>query len=68
MKSLPLKTGFNMPYLVPSRREGWTNEFSGIEKRLDELRERLARLEQLRTKSRSDFEQDPYLRALPVGR
>ena len=37
-------------------------EFSGIEKRLDELNERLARLEPLRNKSRTDFDGDPYLR------
>ncbi len=38
------------------------NEFSGIERRLDELNERLARLEPLRNKPRSDFDSDPYLR------
>jgi hypothetical protein len=37
-------------------------EFSGIEKRLDELNERLARLEALKAKSRSEFDADPYLR------
>ena len=37
-------------------------EFSGIERRLDELSERLARLEPLRDKPRSEFDQDPYLR------
>ena len=37
-------------------------EFSGIEKRLDELNERLARLEALKVKSRSEFDADPYLR------
>src|SRR5512138_3181481 len=37
-------------------------EFSGIERRLDELSERLARLEPLRDKSRADFDADPYLR------
>ena len=37
-------------------------EFSGIERRLDELNERLARLEPFRKKQRSDFEEDPYLR------
>ncbi len=37
-------------------------EFSGIERRLDELNERLARLEPLRHKSRSDFDKDAYLR------
>jgi uncharacterized protein YutE (UPF0331/DUF86 family) len=38
------------------------NEFSGIERRLDELSERLARLQPLREKSRAEFDQDPYLR------
>ncbi len=38
------------------------NEFSGIEKRLDELNERLARLEPLRGRPRTDFDADPYLR------
>jgi hypothetical protein len=37
-------------------------EFSGIEKRLDELSERLARLEPLRNKKREEFDADPYLR------
>jgi uncharacterized protein YutE (UPF0331/DUF86 family) len=37
-------------------------EFSGIERRLDELNERLARLEALKSKSRSEFDADPYLR------
>ena len=37
-------------------------EFSGIERRLDELNERLARLEALKAKSRSEFDEDPYLR------
>ena len=37
-------------------------EFSGIEKRLDELNERLARLGPFRDKSRTDFDGDPYLR------
>ena len=36
-------------------------EFSGIERRLDELNERLARLEPFREKQRSDFEEDAYL-------
>ena len=36
--------------------------FCGIEKRLDELRERLTRLEPLREKNRLDFDEDPYLR------
>lgn len=39
-----------------------TLEFSGIERRLDELNERLARLYPLQSKSRADFDQDPYLR------
>jgi uncharacterized protein YutE (UPF0331/DUF86 family) len=38
------------------------NEFSGIEKRLDELVERLARLESLKEKKRTEFDADPYLR------
>lgn len=37
-------------------------EFRGIERRLDELNERLARLEPLRNKPRSDFDADAYLR------
>ncbi len=37
-------------------------EFNGIEKRLDELNERLARLEPLKDKSRETFDRDPYLR------
>lgn len=37
-------------------------EYNGIEKRLDELSERLARLEPLRSRSRIEFEQDAYLR------
>ena len=37
-------------------------EFNGIERRLDELSERLARLEPLRAKSRAEFDEDPYLR------
>ncbi|MBW1986751.1 MAG: DUF86 domain-containing protein [Deltaproteobacteria bacterium] len=37
-------------------------EFSGIGRRLDELSERLARLEPLRAKKRAEFDQDPYLR------
>jgi uncharacterized protein YutE (UPF0331/DUF86 family) len=39
-----------------------TAEFAGIERRLDELSERLARLEPLRDRPRTDFDQDPYLR------
>ena len=38
------------------------SEFSGIERRLDELSERLTRLESLRTRSRTEFARDPYLR------
>ena len=37
-------------------------EFSGIERRLDELSERLARLRPLQSKSRTEFAEDPYLR------
>jgi uncharacterized protein YutE (UPF0331/DUF86 family) len=37
-------------------------EFSGIERRLDELSERLARLQPLTAKARQDFAADPYLR------
>ena len=37
-------------------------EFSGIERRLDELNERLSRLKPLREKTRADFDEDPYLR------
>ncbi len=37
-------------------------EFNGIEKRLNELSERLKRLETLRGKTRSEFDEDPYLR------
>ena len=37
-------------------------EFSGIERRLPELSERLTRLEPLRNKKRREFDQDPYLR------
>lgn len=39
-----------------------STEFSGIERRLDELRERCARLEALQDKTRSEFDGDPYLR------
>ena len=39
-----------------------TPEFSGIERRLDELNERLTRLQPLREKPRAEFDQDPYLR------
>lgn len=38
------------------------NEFSGIERRLDELNERLDRLEPLRGRERAEFDADPYLR------
>jgi uncharacterized protein YutE (UPF0331/DUF86 family) len=37
-------------------------EFAGIERRLDELSERLARLQPLRDRTRADFDRDPYLR------
>lgn len=37
-------------------------EFSGIERRLDELNERLARLEPFRDRARTDFDEDAYLR------
>lgn len=37
-------------------------EFSGIERRLDELSERLARLEPLQNKSLEEFYADPYLK------
>ena len=37
-------------------------EFSGIERRLDELSERLARLQPLGDRDRIEFDQDPYLR------
>ncbi len=37
-------------------------EFSGIERRLDELNERLARLKPLQSKHRTDFDREPYLR------
>ncbi len=37
-------------------------EFAGIERRLDELDERLARLQPLREKARAEFDRDPYLR------
>jgi uncharacterized protein YutE (UPF0331/DUF86 family) len=39
-----------------------STEFTGIERRLDELSERLARLQPLRDKTRIEFDQDPYLR------
>jgi uncharacterized protein YutE (UPF0331/DUF86 family) len=39
-----------------------STEFSGIERRLDELSDRLARLQPLTDKARGDFEGDPYLR------
>ncbi len=38
------------------------SEFSGIERRLDELNERLARLVPLRERNRAEFDSDPYLR------
>jgi uncharacterized protein YutE (UPF0331/DUF86 family) len=37
-------------------------EFNGIERRLDELSERLARLAPLRDRPRTDFSSDAYLR------
>lgn len=37
-------------------------EFAGIERRLDELSARLARLQPLSEKPRREFDQDPYLR------
>jgi uncharacterized protein YutE (UPF0331/DUF86 family) len=37
-------------------------EYNGIERRLDELSERLARLEPLKSKPRLEFDRDPYLR------
>ncbi|MBN1996190.1 DUF86 domain-containing protein [candidate division KSB1 bacterium] len=37
------------------------NEFNGIERRLDELSERLARLEPLKKKTQNDILADPYL-------
>ena len=39
-----------------------TVEFAGLERRLDELSERLARLQTLTDRARSDFDEDPYLR------
>lgn len=39
-----------------------TVEFSGIERRLDELSERLSRLEPLKSKTLLEFEGDSYLR------
>ena len=38
------------------------SEFAGIERRLDELSERLARLQPLSEKPRIEFDEDPYLR------
>jgi uncharacterized protein YutE (UPF0331/DUF86 family) len=47
----------------PSWREREMNvEFSGIERRLDELSERLARLAPLSIRPLADFHADPYLR------
>jgi uncharacterized protein YutE (UPF0331/DUF86 family) len=46
----------------PSKETRMANEFSGIERRLDELNERLARLEPLRDRKRIEFDADPYLR------
>ena len=39
-----------------------TAEFNGIERRLDELSERLGRLQPLRTKPRLTFDQEPLLK------
>ncbi len=39
-----------------------TEEYNGIERRLDELTEPLTRLEPLKNKPSSEFDQDPYLR------
>jgi uncharacterized protein YutE (UPF0331/DUF86 family) len=39
-----------------------SDEFNGIERRLNELNERLARLQPLKNSPRSEFERDPYLR------
>lgn len=39
-----------------------TPEFSGIERRLDELDARLSRLSPLQGRPRADFDADPYLR------
>jgi uncharacterized protein YutE (UPF0331/DUF86 family) len=39
-----------------------STEFSGIERRLDELCDRLARLQPLTDKTRGDLDGDPYLR------
>ena len=55
------------PFYGPSERKQFEvrimlTEFNGIEKRLDELNERLARLQPLRDKSRDAFDQDAYLR------
>lgn len=38
------------------------DEYNGIERRLDELSERLTRLETLQKKPKSDFDKDAYLR------
>lgn len=38
------------------------SEFSGIERRLDELSERLARVGTIAERPRSDFDADPFLR------
>ena len=37
-------------------------EFAGLERRLDELNERLARLWPLKEKTRAEFDEDAYLR------
>jgi len=41
-----------------------STEFSGIERRLDELSDRLARLQPLIAKTRGDFDADPNLGAI----
>lgn len=48
--------------MILSKKEIMTTEFRGIERRLDELSERLARLEPLSEKPRSAFDTDAYLR------
>jgi uncharacterized protein YutE (UPF0331/DUF86 family)/predicted nucleotidyltransferase len=55
--------------VLPAQRDGiWgaeersPTEFTGIERRLEILSERLARLRPLRDKARTEFDRDPYLR------
>ena len=43
-------------------------EFTGIEKRLDELHERLARLEPLRNRTRSEFDKEGAPKNQQVGK